>query len=55
MNGKSGLFPSNFVKELETTGEDGDSAQSHNHTAEETGTVVRNCGGGLQKCEECTY
>lgn len=25
LNGKSGLFPSNFVKELDTAGEDGES------------------------------
>ncbi|XP_028996935.1 CD2-associated protein [Betta splendens] len=36
VNGKSGLFPSNFVKEVESTGEDGDSTQPHNHTTEET-------------------
>ncbi|XP_056150281.1 CD2-associated protein isoform X2 [Lampris incognitus] len=33
MNGKSGLFPSNFVKEVDTTGEDGESNDS---TADET-------------------
>lgn len=33
-NGKSGLFPSNFVKELEANGEDG---ESNDHTTEETG------------------
>ncbi|KAM3861011.1 CD2-associated protein [Diretmus argenteus] len=33
MNGKSGLFPSNFVKELETTGED---SESNDTTADET-------------------
>lgn len=27
-NGKSGLFPSNFVKELEAPGEDGESADT---------------------------
>uniref|UniRef100_A0AAQ6ITP9 Osteoclast-stimulating factor 1 n=1 Tax=Anabas testudineus TaxID=64144 RepID=A0AAQ6ITP9_ANATE len=33
MNGKSGLFPSNFVKELDGTGEDG---ESNDNTTEET-------------------
>ncbi|XP_068432859.1 CD2-associated protein isoform X2 [Clinocottus analis] len=37
-NGKSGLFPSNFVKELDATGEDGD---ANDAAAEETD------GGGL--------
>ncbi|XP_062415482.1 CD2-associated protein isoform X3 [Pungitius pungitius] len=33
-NGKSGLFPSNFVKELDATGEDGDTSEG---AADETG------------------
>lgn len=34
LNGKSGLFPSNFVKELDATGED---IESNDTTADETG------------------
>lgn len=34
MNGKSGLFPSNFVKELEASGEDGEPTDA---VADETG------------------
>lgn len=34
MNGKSGVFPSNFVKELGTTG---DEHESNDTAAEETG------------------
>lgn len=34
LNGKSGLFPSNFVKELETSGEEGEPADT---VADETG------------------
>lgn len=34
MNGKSGLFPSNFVKELDASGEDG---ESNDTAADETG------------------
>lgn len=34
LNGKSGLFPSNFVKELEASGEDGESTDT---VADETG------------------
>ena len=33
-NGKSGLFPSNFVKELDASGEEG---ESNDTAAEETG------------------
>lgn len=34
LNGKTGLFPSNFVKELDATGEDG---ESNDAVADETG------------------
>lgn len=34
MNGKAGLFPSNFVKELDAMAEDGD---SNDTTVDETG------------------
>lgn len=34
LNGKSGLFPSNFVKELEASGEDGEPTDT---VADETG------------------
>lgn len=37
MNSKSGLFPSNFVKELDATGEE---AESNDTTADETGKTV---------------
>ncbi|XP_071334653.1 CD2-associated protein isoform X2 [Trachinotus anak] len=36
VNGKSGLFPSNFVKELETMGEDGESNDAAAAAADET-------------------
>lgn len=36
LNGKSGLFPSNFVKELDATGEDAD---SNDMAADETGKM----------------
>lgn len=37
-NGNSGLFPSNFVKELDSTGED---AESNDTVADETGEHSR--------------
>lgn len=40
LNGKSGLFPSNFVKELEASGEDG----------EPTDTVADETGGKDARC-----
>lgn len=44
MNGKSGLFPSNFVKELDGTGEDG---ESNDNTTEETGRSQNRKQAGL--------
>lgn len=37
-NGKSGLFPSNFVKELDATGEDGDTGEG---ATDETGETSK--------------
>ncbi|XP_037305214.2 CD2-associated protein isoform X2 [Pungitius pungitius] len=36
-NGKSGLFPSNFVKELDATGEDGDTSEGAADETDESG------------------
>ena len=43
-NGKSGLFPSNFVKELDATGEDG---ESNDTAADETGKTETEKQQGL--------
>ncbi len=52
LNGKSGLFPSNFVKELDATGEDG---ESNDTVADETGKTEAANRQGLISVKGATY